>query len=33
MCRKVTLNEHFEDYLHMIKLGHSAKRPITDIKY
>ena len=29
---KQPLNKHFEDYLHMIKLGHGAKRPIKDIK-
>ena len=29
---KQPINEHFEDYLDMIKLGHDAKRPINDIK-
>ncbi|MFH1561783.1 MAG: DNA damage-inducible protein D [Patescibacteria group bacterium] len=29
---KQPLNEHFEDYLDMIKLGHGAKRPISDVK-
>jgi DNA-damage-inducible protein D len=29
---KQPINEHFEDYLDMIKLGHGAKRPISDIK-
>jgi DNA-damage-inducible protein D len=29
---KQPIKEHFEDYLNMIKLGHDAKRPITDIK-
>ncbi|MBU1088672.1 DNA damage-inducible protein D, partial [Patescibacteria group bacterium] len=29
---KQPLNQHFEDYIHMVKLGHGAKRPIKDIK-
>lgn len=29
---KQPANEHFEDYLDMIKLGHGAKRPIGDIR-
>jgi len=29
---KQPVNEHFEDYLDMIKLGHGAERPINDIK-
>lgn len=26
------INEHFEDYIDMIKIGHGAERPISDIK-
>ncbi|MDP4010096.1 MAG: DNA damage-inducible protein D [Candidatus Shapirobacteria bacterium] len=29
---KQPVNEHFEEYLEMIKLGHGAERPISDIK-
>ena len=29
---KQSVNEHFEDYLDMVKLGQGAKRPISDIK-
>lgn len=29
---KQPVNEHFDDYLDMIKLGHGAKRPISDIR-
>ena len=29
---KQPINEHFEDYLDMVKLGQGAERPISDIK-
>jgi DNA-damage-inducible protein D len=29
---KQSVNEHFEDYLDMIKLGHGAERSVNDIK-
>ncbi len=29
---KQSVNEHFEDYLDMVKLGQGAERPISDIK-